>query len=100
MKNTFIITLLALGISFGNVVQGANTKKGAGQNNAPQSVNAAECQKASARVELNVNNVRTLVWNDGTMWWDHNSTARYEVPKNLDNNATKKRAKTAKVNHI
>lgn len=63
----------------------------AGNNNAPAPQRAsADCFKANATAELNINNVRTLIWNDGTMWWDHVGTARYEVPKNNDNTAVKR----------
>jgi len=91
MKNKVIIFLMVVGlVTLSKVTMAANKPVKPGSNNAPQSVNANDCFKANARTELNANNVRTLVWNDGTMWWDHVGTARYEVPKNLDNNAVKK----------
>lgn len=45
---------------------------------------AASCTPASAKTDLDINNVRTTIMTGGDMWWDL-STARYEVPK--DGNA-------------
>jgi hypothetical protein len=41
---------------------------------------AAGCQAATAKRDLDVNNVRTTILNGGDMWWNLNN-ARYEVPK-------------------
>jgi hypothetical protein len=51
-----------------------------------------DCAKPNTRAELNINNIRTQIWNDGTMWWDHVGTARYEIPKSSDPNAVRKNA--------
>jgi len=50
---------------------------------------AADCEPASARVDLDINNVRAKILNGGDMWWDL-SNARYEVPKVTDLNAVRK----------
>jgi hypothetical protein len=57
----------------------------------PAAVNR-DCDRPTSKSELNINNIRTQIWNDGTMWWDHVGTARYEIPKNSDPNAVKKNA--------
>lgn len=38
------------------------------------------CRPASAKIDLDINNVRTAIMNGGDMWWDL-TTARYEIPK-------------------
>ncbi|MDQ3108647.1 MAG: T9SS C-terminal target domain-containing protein [Bacteroidota bacterium] len=40
----------------------------------------ASCTPASAKTDLEINNVRTTIMTGGDMWWDL-TTARYEVPK-------------------
>lgn len=52
---------------------------------------ASTCTPASARTNLDINNVRTLILNGGDMWWDQGSSgnARYEIPKNDDPAAPK-----------
>ncbi len=40
----------------------------------------ATCTPASAKTDLDVNNVRTTIMTGGDMWWDL-TTARYEIPK-------------------
>ncbi len=43
---------------------------------------AALCDQASAVVDLDINNIRSLLMNGGDMWYDRGSgTAKYEVPK-------------------
>lgn len=41
----------------------------------------ASCQPSSAKTDLDINNIRTLIFINGDMWWDLVSTATYEVPK-------------------
>lgn len=45
---------------------------------------AVECKIGTARAELDINNVRTLLLNRGDMFWDGTSSPRYEVPKVTD----------------
>lgn len=40
----------------------------------------ASCTPATAKTDLDINNVRTTILTGGDMWWDLN-TAKYEVPK-------------------
>ena len=58
-----------------------------GGNKAP-----TDCVIGNSRVELDINNVRTLLLNGGDMWWDQGNTnqARYEVPKIDDPTKVKK----------
>ena len=46
---------------------------------------AGGCAQPTAKVNLDINNVRTMILNGGDMWWDLNS-ARYEIPKVTDPN--------------
>jgi hypothetical protein len=41
---------------------------------------AASCTPATAKTDLEINNVRTTIMTGGDMWWDLNN-AKYEVPK-------------------
>jgi len=77
-----LVLVLSLPQAFANVPLGSKI-------NAPEKVNT-DCTRPISKAELNINNVRTQIWNDGTMWWDHVGTARYEIPKNTDANAVKK----------
>ncbi len=42
---------------------------------------AADCAPPASSIELDLNNVRTLIHSGGDMWWDLLSVAQYEVPK-------------------
>lgn len=44
---------------------------------------AASCTPASAKTDLDINNVRTTIMTGGDMWWDL-SNPKYEVPKGGD----------------
>ncbi|MFM1875861.1 MAG: hypothetical protein RL266_1598 [Bacteroidota bacterium] len=77
--------LLAVAILFNvvEVVQAEKTK-GTGSSNkvdaGPKDL-AADCAPPSSSIELDLNNVRTLIHSGGDMWWDLQSVAQYEVPK-------------------
>lgn len=44
--------------------------------------NAAQCNPATATIDLDINNVRARLMTGGDMWWDRGTgTARYEIPK-------------------
>ncbi len=47
---------------------------------------ASNCLPATSSVNLDINNVRTLIHNGGDMWWDLVGNPRYEIPK-VDNPA-------------
>ncbi len=47
---------------------------------------ASNCLPATSSVNLDINNVRTLIHNGGDMWWDLVNNPRYEIPK-VDNPA-------------
>lgn len=42
---------------------------------------ASNCTAPTSSVQLDINNVRCLIHNGGDMWWDLNSSPRYEIPK-------------------
>ena len=44
------------------------------------------CMEAYSQIDLDINNVRTTLLNDGTLWWNL-STARYEIPKGSETHA-------------
>ena len=57
----------------------------------PPAPSVSNCLVGTARAELDINNVRTLLLNGGDMWWEPNtSTARYEIPKTVDNSEIRK----------
>src|SRR4051812_17483710 len=49
---------------------------------------AAQCNPATANIDLDINNVRARLMTGGDMWWDRGTaTARYEVPKGSGKNS-------------
>ncbi len=49
---------------------------------------AAQCNPATANIDLDINNVRARLMTGGDMWWDRGtSTAKYEVPKGSNKNS-------------
>jgi hypothetical protein len=40
------------------------------------------CAPSTARVDLDIANVRCPIWINGDMWWDLSGSALYEIPKN------------------
>lgn len=76
-------TLLALTLSLG--VSVISAKENVGLNGGKESATgatSAACTPATAKADLNINNVRALILNGGDMWWDQGlEVARYEVPK-------------------
>lgn len=93
IKNTLLVGLALLA---GYSIQAKeNVPNGAAQPSKPRTSDhqlmkyAADCDPATARVDLDINNVRTKILNGGDMWWDL-SNARYEVPKVTDLNAVRK----------
>src|ERR1041385_7408523 len=48
---------------------------------AGNAVQLANCSASKAQTDLDVNNVRTLIFINGDMWWDLVGTATYEIPK-------------------
>jgi hypothetical protein len=49
---------------------------------------AAQCNPATANIDLDINNVRSRLMTGGDMWWDRGTgTARYEVPKGSGKNS-------------
>jgi hypothetical protein len=59
---------------------GAGRNRMAAQAPSPERV-AASCTPASAQTDLDINNVRTTIYNGGDMWWDLTASPRYEIPK-------------------
>lgn len=81
MKLKYILSI-AVALS----VSSLSAKENIGQSSAPTGkTNAnrglsADCNPATAQIDLAINNVRTTILGGGDMWWDLNN-ARYEIPK-------------------
>ncbi|MFI5205621.1 MAG: hypothetical protein ACHQVK_01655, partial [Candidatus Paceibacterales bacterium] len=45
---------------------------------------SAACAAPKLSHEISYNNVRTIIWTGGDMWWDLVTSARYIVPKTFD----------------
>ncbi len=45
---------------------------------------SAACAAPKLSHEISYNNVRTIIWTGGDMWWDLATSARYIVPKTFD----------------
>ena len=63
-----------------NAKESINVKNPDGNSTGTHLMKSSGCLPATARVDLDVNNVRTTILNGGDMWWDL-SNAKYEVPK-------------------
>ncbi len=59
-----------IGVNGGRIGQTAGPKSG-----------AAACSPGAGRTDLDLNNVRALIFTSGDMWWDLNNSAKYEIPK-------------------
>ncbi len=78
------IALLAIFTAVGARENGATGHR-VGQSNRNSSGEdlAASCTPATAKTDLDINNVRTTIMTGGDMWWDL-TNAKYEVPKGGD----------------
>lgn len=81
MKLKYILSIVvALGVSSlsakENIGQSSTV---AGKTDANRGL-SADCNPATAQVDLAINNVRTTILGGGDMWWDLNN-AKYEIPK-------------------
>lgn len=76
----FIASLSILAISFSMNAKENVGGSGIAPNSDPYREIMAGCSPASARVDIDINNVRATLLTGGDMWWDLNS-AQYEVPK-------------------
>ncbi len=47
----------------------------------------ADCEPAQSAAEMNINNVRYLINMNGSIWWDLQGRARYEVPAGSGKNS-------------
>lgn len=47
----------------------------------------SNCQESKAITDLSINNVRTLIFINGDMWWDLAGSAKYEIPKDSKKNS-------------
>ena len=56
---------------------------------------ASTCTPPSAKINLDINNVRTMILRGNDMWWDLASNPRYEIPKLDDPSLPKKHSLTA-----
>lgn len=83
MKRNLTLALL-LAALIGGFSLNARENKGNGPMKKANQQNltlATACDAGTGRSELNVNNVRTLIFTSGDMWWDLVGTPRYEIPK-------------------
>ncbi|MBS1772982.1 MAG: T9SS type A sorting domain-containing protein [Bacteroidetes bacterium] len=66
-----------------NVASGLKTT-----GNSQNKTTASSCREATAKIDLDINNVRARLMTGGDMWWDIGlATARYEVPKDSKKNS-------------
>ncbi|MFM9026470.1 MAG: hypothetical protein ACKOQ6_00540, partial [Bacteroidota bacterium] len=79
MKNIFKATLVLLLIT-GSITARENVRSNKSSGPSGPNRTFAGCQKAKARADLDINNIRTPVLMNGDMWWDL-VNAGYEVPK-------------------
>ena len=81
MKRTKTLLALSLSISVSVISAKENVGLQGGRVGANSATSAA-CTPATARADININNVRALIMSGGDMWWDQGlGVPRYEVPK-------------------
>lgn len=88
MKNTRFIYFIALVLSswitpVSGREKGARPGQPSGENGRMQQGEslAASCTPATAKTDMDINNVRATIMTGGDMWWDLANNPRYEVPK-------------------
>lgn len=76
-KSFLIACLLLLGSNYmyADRIQGKTASPGGGFRT------AEACTPPSASAQLDINNVRCMLYNGGDMWWDLVGNPRYEIPK-------------------
>ncbi|MDF2436464.1 MAG: hypothetical protein K0Q95_840 [Bacteroidota bacterium] len=86
MKSKMFIALAAA-VSFATQVQAGKIKnlRSPSEDNSSRSVMAG-CSPATARTDLDINNVRTTLLTGGDMWWDL-LRGQYEIPKGSGRNS-------------
>lgn len=89
MKYCLFLTALLVSIFLDAFAE--KSKYGSGDNaqktSATNSSLAAGCAPPSGSAIMELNNVRTIVYTGGDMWWDLIGSAKYEVPKNSGKHA-------------
>src|ERR1044072_293487 len=87
MKLGFALTCLALTSAV--VQSAARPNVGTAQPPKKQLLKtAAQCDPATASIDLDINNVRAKLMTGGDMWWDIGiGEARYEIPKGTRKNS-------------
>jgi hypothetical protein len=81
MKRTKTLLALTLSLSVSVISAKENVGMSGGKVGAANATSAA-CTPATARADLNINNIRALIMSGGDMWWDQGlGVPRYEVPK-------------------
>lgn len=78
-----LITSLGLLLSSESLFARYYTGKGGPRPNSTVMKVAAGCDPPRSQIDMEINNVRTKLFNGGDMWWDlfGNRNARYEIPK-------------------
>lgn len=82
LKQVRILLIAAMFIGTADVTFAEKTKGMDGSNKAAGPTGlAADCAPPATSIELDLNNIRTLIHSGGDMWWDLQNTPQYEVPK-------------------
>ena len=80
MLRRLLFTALAIALLTGTSSARENVSDGLGSGTPSYQRLAANCDDATAQVDLDINNVRAKLLGGGDLWWDLNN-AKYEVPK-------------------
>ena len=85
MKRKFVFSVLGIAVS---TIGFSKEIPGFGQRNKGNNVTTdnvekvmAACSTPSGAAQLDINNVRTIIYTGGDMWWDLNSNPYYRIPK-------------------
>lgn len=79
-RKLFLFSLLLSSVAV-NARENVGMPGGKGSNPSGGNQIYSNCTNSKAKTELNINNLRTLIFINGDMWWDLVGTATYEIPK-------------------
>lgn len=87
MRRFILLTILSAFVSVSALAERHKGDNKPQKTNSANSAVAAGCAPPSGSAIMDLNNVRTIIYTGGDMWWDLQGSARYEVPKNSGKHA-------------
>lgn len=86
-RKSQLVALFVAGMFISTGLNAENYKFEGSNSDKSEKAVTAGCVPATGSTEIDLNNVRALIWTGGDMWWDQQNSARYEVPKGSGHHA-------------